>query len=95
MKTREEIIIQVLNERKEQDIRWGGLTHDKNHSSADWTKYITKHLQIWNDEKGNDKRYAMIRVAALALAAIESYDNDGLCKFQDSDFCNNSIEHRR
>jgi hypothetical protein len=83
---RENLISEVLNERDQQDERWGGLRHDKNHSSKEWSIYIKKHLERWETETGNDKRYAMIRVAALALAAIESYDNDGLCKFEDSEF---------
>jgi hypothetical protein len=87
------IINQIIEERKQQDERFGGLSHDKKHSTSDWNRYIMKHLGRWATEKGQDKRYAMVRVAALALAALEAYDANGMCWFEDTQFANNTLDN--
>lgn len=89
------IFRQILDERNQQNERWGGPAHDSNHTTKDWERYIQKHLERWMNETGQDKRYAMIRVAALAVAAIEAYDANGMCWFEDTGFANKSIEDRR
>jgi hypothetical protein len=67
---------QIANERIEQDKKWGGSSHDDCHQNWEWIAYITKHagkavMWPWN---GPTFRCQMVRVAALAVAAIEWYD---------------------
>ena len=80
------VLEQILDERKTQDEKWGGKTHDDTHSAWDWIAYITKHAgKAVTDQSGQLLdltvipeplmfRYQMIRVAALAIAAIEWID---------------------
>jgi len=60
----------VRKERKAQDQEWGGPKHDDTHSNGDWISYVRRHT----DKASYDFRKQMIRVAALAVAAVESYD---------------------
>jgi len=67
---------EIRNERKKQDKKWGGIDHDDKHSSHDWVAYIVRHTGMavhwpWDT---NIFRQQMIRVAALAVAAIEWTD---------------------
>lgn len=72
----EKIIGDIDKERTKQDDKWGGPSHDNMHNSHDWVAFITKHLGKavmwpWDGEKF---RKQMVRVAALAVAAIAWYD---------------------
>lgn len=69
---RQEIFAEVNAERVLQDAKWGGHQHDQSHSPNDWIAYITKHAGKAAD--GDSFRDQMIKVAALAIAAIESID---------------------
>lgn len=64
---------EIEAERRAQDQKWGGPAHDDHHHSHDWMAYIVQHLgraTMWPfDIKIFRKQ--MIRVAALAVAAIE------------------------
>ena len=69
-----EIIFKEIQfERDRQDKQWGGPEHDDRHFIEDWEEFITDFAGA---ERGpmNDFRGRMIRVAALAVAAIQSYD---------------------
>lgn len=68
MKT--QLIMEIETERDDQDEQWGGPDHDDDHDENDWVKYIRKQI----DKKDERFRERMIKVAALAVAAIESYD---------------------
>ena len=71
-----DIFDEITAERKHQDKKWGGPTHDDHHTSHDWVAYITRHLGrtvTWPLDK-EAFRYQMVRVAALAVAAIEWVD---------------------
>lgn len=70
----EKIIQQVTDERLLQDERWGGAEHDDSHRIEDFCTYIQKHNERAFTEVGQDQRYAFVRVAALAIAAVESFD---------------------
>lgn len=59
----------ILAERVRQDIIWGGKSHDDTHSEFDWRMLIYNQIH-----DGNDFRNNMVKVATLAIAAIESYD---------------------
>jgi hypothetical protein len=60
----------VRKERQAQDIKWGGPRHDDTHNENDWISCVRRHT----DKASYDFRKQMIRVAALAVAAVESYD---------------------
>jgi len=61
----------IINERRRQDEKWGGSSHDDDHSLADWRRYICAHAKR---ASGDDARRQLVRVAALAVAAIQSIE---------------------
>ena len=63
---------EIKAERIKQDDYWGGPKHDDQHIHEEWVDYIITHAR--HSVNGRDFRYQMIRVAALAIAAIESDD---------------------
>ena len=69
---------EIQRERIAQDQKWGGPAHDNKHNSHDWVSYLTKHvgkavMHPW--DKGLF-RAQMVRVAAVAIAAIEWCDRN-------------------
>jgi len=71
---KEGILTEVAEERDRQDEKWGGPEHDDLHSVRDWIGYIRDHNKQALDV--GEFRQQMIRVAALAVAAVESYDRN-------------------
>jgi hypothetical protein len=74
--SRAKIYSEIDGERSAQDEKWGGPGHDDSHDSRDWVAFITRHLGravIWPFD-GPLFRRQMIRVAALAVAAVEWCD---------------------
>lgn len=60
-------------ERERQDRKWGGPRHDDEHSKRDWIAFIVEQAAdaskaVWPEEYET----AMVKVAAVAVAAIES-----------------------
>jgi hypothetical protein len=80
----ESILEEIRQERAHQDKKWGGPSHDDVHSPYDWSAFILTYLgQSISDfvkESGRVEpklrafRYNMIKVAALAIAAVEAVD---------------------
>ncbi len=80
----EKILEEIREERKHQDKKWGGPAHDDQHDAYAWAAFITSYLgQAISDfvnETGRFEsklrkfRYNMVKVAALAVAAIEVVD---------------------
>lgn len=72
-------IRQVLEERRRQDAQWGGEQHDDEHTRREWTELLAEHVdrsrRVKTDREG--WRARVVVVAALALAALESYDRGG------------------
>ena len=66
----------IRKERARQDAEWGGPGHDDQHNSHDWVAFITKHagMAVMWPFRPSVFRYQMVRVAALAVAAIEWFD---------------------
>jgi hypothetical protein len=67
---------EIKAERERQDAKWGGAKHDDTHTNFDWIVYLTKHVGkavSWPFDKSRF-RTQMVRVAALAVAAIEWAD---------------------
>ena len=65
------VLLEIIEERRRQDKQWGGPKHDDEHSANDWRDFLREHIK---KSCSGDYRYQMIRVAALAIAAIESHD---------------------
>lgn len=80
----EEILQEIREERKHQDAKWGGPAHDDEHSMYVWVGFISYYLgQSLSSaikEYGSVKhryqifRYHMVKVAAIAVAAVQSID---------------------
>ena len=80
------IFNEVSEERSAQDKQWGGPEHDDTNSCWNWILYILSHARAGGakvrgvpamkdiPEALHLFRYQMVRVAALAIAAIESVD---------------------
>lgn len=65
----------ILAERMKQDQQWGGPSHDDTHSTDDWMKYILYQIDRSRYEPiTEERRYRLVKIAALALAACESID---------------------
>lgn len=72
----EAVLSDIAVERLKQDVRWGGSGHDDTHGSHDWLAFILKHsgrAVTWPFNLATFRRQ-MVRVAALAIAAIEWSD---------------------
>ena len=63
------MLSEVAAERVRQDAKWGGPAHDDQHSMKDFCRFIEDRLY-----GGCPSREALIEVAALAVASIESID---------------------
>lgn len=80
MRTTEYVASSINVERSRQDTKWGGPDHDDERTPDEWQRYIRNELEYVaglreptsEDEKGTRQRF--VRVAALAIAAIESLD---------------------
>lgn len=62
---------EVQAERARQDEQWGGPSHDDQHDPVDWDGFI-EYQAYWGREQ--DPRRRFVKIAALAIAAIESID---------------------
>ena len=68
-----DVFAAIKAERAVQDAKWGGPEHDDTHGIADWSSYIKKHVgRLDVVERPENQEAALVRVAALAVAAIES-----------------------
>lgn len=63
----------VLLERHRQDEQWGGPAHDDTHDEDEWAGYIEYQVRKINRSEGPE-REAFVKIAALAVAAIQSID---------------------
>lgn len=68
------ILEEVAAERTRQDKRWGGPEHDDALDLYCWENSIQRRLYVAISCDGGDWRREMIKVAALAVAAVESLD---------------------
>ena len=74
--SRYDIYGEIEKEREHQDHKWGGPDHDDKHGDYDWIAFIVKHLGRAVQSMGFHRNYrdCMLRVAALAVAAVEAHD---------------------
>jgi len=71
---RSEIIRDIFAERNRQNEIWGGAEHDNKHGLSDWIRFIGHQVNHMAGLKpSDDPRERLVRVAALAVAAMESY----------------------
>jgi len=77
------IFHEIEKERDRQDQQWGGPEHDDAHSIYDFVRFIRKFclkidniFSVTNSEQNIRlvARKRFIKIAALAVAAIESID---------------------
>ncbi len=66
----------IENERERQDAQWGGEAHDDDHSQLEWLGFLTKQVMQAEQERTSVVSYRerLVKIAALAVAAIESHD---------------------
>ncbi len=67
------VLMEVLAERARQDKLWGGPDHDDGHPFGDWLDFIQLQLSGLFGGDGS-ARGRLIKIAALAIAAVESMD---------------------
>jgi hypothetical protein len=80
--SRETILFEINNERVYQQKRWGDNADDTQNAPNDFVSYIAHHSTRWfnggfapySSATVAEFRRQMIKVAALAVAAIESID---------------------
>jgi hypothetical protein len=69
------VIEEIKQERIRQDEQWGGAEHDDQHSSSLFMSLIEKQAYKAYTPNGDGKfRKRFIKIAALAIAAVESID---------------------
>jgi hypothetical protein len=70
------LLAEVAEERARQDSKWGGASHDDQHSTSDFVQFIEDYAGWARTMAGMDSpekaERRLIQVAALALAAVES-----------------------
>ena len=70
-----EIYIDIALERNRQDAQWGGPSHDDSHSTRDWAGFVEKQArEMWLKPTFSEARERLVKIAALAVAGIESLD---------------------
>lgn len=88
--TRESIFQEVAEERARQDALFGGASHDDAHTPSKWVAILCRHTGLAIDDGSPDGicllnhqlagydparyRRQLVRVAAVAIAALESYE---------------------
>ena len=84
--SRESILAEVSAERDYQDEKWGGPeVDDRENGPFEWLTYICNYATKWfpggfppySKETQVSYRDGLIKVAALAVAAVEQYDRKG------------------
>jgi hypothetical protein len=81
-----DIFAEVNEKRLYQEAKWGNRADDTKNTPNDWVSYIANHSTKWFpggftpycEETVQEFRAAMVDVAALAVAAIESLDRQTL-----------------
>lgn len=73
---------EIKAEREYQDRRWGHAADDEKNDPNDWVAYISHHSTRWfnggfspyDAKTVLEFRQQMVKTAALAVAAVESFD---------------------
>lgn len=68
---------EIQRERDHQDQKWGHAFDDQN-TGHDWQAYMNNQLaRGFSYFADIDPRTAMLKAAAVAVAALEAYDRNG------------------
>ena len=70
----QQVIEDVENERAHQEDRWGVVNDDRN-TLHNWCTYIAGYTCMAENDAEFPRR-RLIQVAALAVAAVESFDRN-------------------
>lgn len=77
----ERALLEIKAERVYQDNKWGTTSDDTQNTPFHWVSYLAKYSTGWmrgewsfTKEATDAFRTAMIKVAAIAVAAVESID---------------------
>ena len=89
--SRDTILKEVNSEREYQEQKWGNSTDDKMNSPLDYVGYIANLSTRWfpggfppySEATLRHYRQAMIKTAALAIAAVEQLERGGFSRFED------------
>lgn len=69
------VLLDVLEERKRQDAKWGGPEHDDLHTAAEWREFRDRFegeaIAVCDYQAA---RESVVKIAALAIAQVESLD---------------------
>lgn len=77
------VVDMIAEERARQDQQWGGPAQDDKHEPLEWMEYIGQQLEKFAKNlivRGEpycdtpDARQRFVKVAALAIAALESFE---------------------
>ena len=73
------ILEEIRRERDRQDEKYGGPDHDDSHYPGDWCLILSKYLgraaaETIDAEPNAAFRDTMIKIAAVAIAAAQSFD---------------------
>lgn len=71
------ILEEIKAERAAQDAKWGGAEHDDEHSMADFVFFMDEQLRKCEYGNNTETRARLVKVAALCVAAIQSFDRGG------------------
>jgi hypothetical protein len=71
MDEQSKVLADVARERDYQDRQWAGAEHDDAHTDNDWWQYICYQ---YVHRMRSSPRERFIKIAALAVAAVESID---------------------
>lgn len=72
------VLEDIMNERARQDAKWGGPEHDDEHTMAEWFSFILARAACPTGYVPKHDRKIAVEMAALAIAAIESFDRKSL-----------------
>ncbi len=65
----------ILRERLNQDDQWGGPAHDDRNTWFDWRGAFYKQLSNGSMvHTAAEQRECLVKIAAIAQAALESFD---------------------
>lgn len=75
--TRMVIVDEIDAERDRQDAQWGGPEHDDEHTVGHWFNFIDYQSDRWEESTSiAESRERLVKIAALAIAGIESIDRN-------------------
>lgn len=71
------ILALVEQERTDQDKKWGGKSHDEQHTMSEWQDFVLTQIDKINNNLDEPNAVAVernwIKIAALAFAVLENY----------------------